>query len=82
MQDEYDFSKAKRGPVLPPDPNRTRITFLLDNEILDWLRDQVDAAGGGSYQELINTALCEHMQRAILEHTLRRIIREAMNGGV
>ena len=27
MKKEYDFSKGKRGPVIPPDPNKVRITM-------------------------------------------------------
>jgi hypothetical protein len=40
----------------------------------------VNRAGGGNYQRLINEALREHMQRekAPLEDTLRRVIREEL----
>lgn len=27
MHKEYDFSTAKRGPVIPPEPGKTRITM-------------------------------------------------------
>jgi uncharacterized protein (DUF4415 family) len=78
MKREYDFSKAKRGPVLSPAKGKTRITIRLDDDILNWFREQVDAAGGGSYQTLINDVLREHIARARepLESTLRRVIRE------
>jgi uncharacterized protein (DUF4415 family) len=36
MKKEYDFSKGKRGAVIPPPPGKTRITIRIDNEILDW----------------------------------------------
>ena len=80
MKREYDFSKAKRGPVLPTQKGKTRITIRLDQEILKWFREQVDAAGGGSYQAAINDVLREHIarKRDPLEATLRRVIREEM----
>lgn len=80
MKREYDFSRAKRGPVIQPAPGKTRITIRLDNEVLDWFRAQVHRAGGGSYQNLINEALRHHIEQASepLEHTLRRIIREEL----
>jgi hypothetical protein len=78
MKKEYDFSKAKRGAVIPTPPGKTRITIRLDEDILDWFREQVHAAGGGSYQTLINAALRRHIEseREPLEETLRRVIRE------
>jgi uncharacterized protein (DUF4415 family) len=69
---EYDFSKAKRGAVAPVTTGKTRITIRLDDEVLEWFRTQVYAAGGGNYQSLINLAL--------LEETLRRILREEFRG--
>ena len=72
-----DFSKAKRGPVMPVPKGKTRITIRLDDDIIAWFRDQVDQAGGGNYQSLINVALREHKTRSRepLEATLRRVIR-------
>ena len=80
MKSEYDFTKAKRGAVVPTPPGRTRVTIRLDNEVLDWFRKQVDKAGGGNYQALINDALLEHIarRREPLESTIRRVIREEL----
>jgi uncharacterized protein (DUF4415 family) len=64
MRDEYDFSDARRGPIVPPTAGKTRITIRLDTDILDWFRSQVHQAGGGNYQTLINHALRETMARA------------------
>ena len=77
----HDFSKAKRGPVAPIPKGKTRITIRLDDDILDWFRDQVERAGGGNYQSLINDALRKHLQNAKepLETTLRRVIREELS---
>jgi Arc/MetJ-type ribon-helix-helix transcriptional regulator len=75
---EMDFSRGRRGAIVPPGKGKTRITIRLDDNILDWFRAQVDAAGGGNYQSLINEALREHIQRTAepLEETLRRVLRE------
>ena len=80
MKSEYDFTKAKRGAVVPTPPGKTRVTIRLDNEVLDWFRKQVDEAGGGNYQTLINNALLEHIarRREPLESTIRRVIREEL----
>lgn len=80
MRNEYDFSKARRGSVVPSPPGKTRITIRLDNEVLQWFKNQVHQAGGGSYQRLINEALREHIARhdEPLEETLRRVLREEL----
>ena len=80
IEDEYDFSRARRGAVVPVPAGKTRITIRIDDEVLDWFRKQVDQAGGGNYQTLMNRALREHVegQRATLEKTLRRVVREEL----
>lgn len=80
MKREYDFHKAKRGAVVSVPKGKTRITIRLDDEILDWFRDQVERAGGGNYQTVINEVLRQHIQRVKepLEKTLRRVIREEL----
>jgi uncharacterized protein (DUF4415 family) len=59
---------------------KTRVTIRLDSSALDWFRNQVHKAGGGSYQALINDALRRHIEAAeeSLEKTLRRVIREEL----
>lgn len=80
MRREYDFSAGKRGAVVPTEKGKTRITIRLDNEVLDWFRDQVNKAGGGNYQTLMNAALREYVKHQIepIERTLRRVIREEL----
>lgn len=80
MKKRYDFSKGKHGAVLPPTPHKTRITIRLDADVIAWFRDQVNQAGGGNYQSLVNEALRDHIQRheVPLEDTLRRVIREEL----
>jgi hypothetical protein len=80
MKAEYDFSKAKRGAVIPLPPGKERITIRLDADILDWFRQQANAQGGGNYQTMINQVLREYIMghQAPLEELLRRVVREEL----
>ena len=81
MKPEYDFSKGRRGPVLPLPPGKERITIRLDADILDWFREQVLAQGGGNYQTMINQVLRQYIeshQVEPLEDVLRRVVREEL----
>jgi uncharacterized protein (DUF4415 family) len=80
MKPEYDFSNGKRGAVLTPERGKTRITIRLDTDTLDWFRDQVNAAGGGNYQTMMNNALREYVaeRREPLEKMLRRVVRQEL----
>ena len=78
MKSEYDFSNAKRGPVVKVPKGKSRITIRLDEDVLTWFRKQVDEAGGGNYQTLINAVLRKHIEQSEepIEKVLRRVIRE------
>ena len=82
MKGRDDFSKGKRGRVVPADPElegKVRITIRLDQDIVDRFFQMAEASGGGTgYQTLINAALCEYLDGKAprFEDTLRRIIRE------
>jgi uncharacterized protein (DUF4415 family) len=80
MKSEYNFSKGKRGAVLRAPKGKTRITIRIDDDILEWFRAEVESAGGGSYQTLINNALREHIksQQEPIEVILRRVVREEL----
>lgn len=80
MRKEYDFTKGVRGAVVQPDPGKVRITIRLDEDVIDWFRNQVNAVGGGNYQTLINKALRAYIgtRAEPLEKTLRRVIREEL----
>jgi uncharacterized protein (DUF4415 family) len=80
MKREYDFSKAKRGRVIPVPKGKTRITIRLGGDVIAWFRTEVDRAGGGNYQSLINDALRQHIAQSqeSLEATLRRVVREEL----
>jgi len=78
LKKEYDFSKGKRGPVLPTNPGKTRITIRIDNAVLAWFRAKTHEGGGGSYQTHMNDALHEHIGRQDLEQTLRRVLKDEL----
>jgi len=80
MKKNYDFNKARRGPVIRTTRGKTRITIRIDDDVLEWFRKLVHAAGGGSYQTMMNRALREHMEGQVepLEETLRRVLREVI----
>jgi uncharacterized protein (DUF4415 family) len=77
---EYDFEQAEQGAVMEPLPGKTRITIRIDTDVLNWFRQRVHEAGGGSYQTLINEALREYIQYRdeMLESVLRKVIREEL----
>jgi uncharacterized protein (DUF4415 family) len=81
MKKEYNFSKGKRGAVVPTPKGKTRITIRIDDDILEWFRGEVEAAGGGNYQTLINLALREYItrQQEPIESILRRVVREELS---
>ena len=81
MKKEYDFSKGRRGAVVTPSPGKTRITIRLDDDVLDWFREQAHMAGGANYQTQINDALRSFVQerKKPLETVLRRVVREELN---
>jgi uncharacterized protein (DUF4415 family) len=63
MKKEYDFSKARRGAVVPQ-TGKTRITIYIDDDVLEVFRNRADEEGRG-YQTMMNEAL-------------RRILREEL----
>lgn len=59
---------------------KERITIRLDGDVIHWFKKQVEDAGGGNCQTLINQALREYMaqKREPLEVVLRRVVREEL----
>src|SRR5881628_2151863 len=75
---DIDFSRAKRGAVVKPEPGKTKISIRLDNTVLEYFRNLVDNAGGGNYQTLINDALLEHVHRRSTLDVVRQVVREEL----
>jgi len=80
MKAKYDFSKGKRGAVLPSSGKKARITIRLDRDIIDWFRAKVEEQGGGNYQTMLNDALRTYIERQEkpIEEVLRRVVREEL----
>ena len=86
MRKEYDFTNAKRGPVIPS-KGKTRITIMLDDDVLDYFRSKAEEDGAG-YQTMINTtlraALAEPKRKAsedkpLTVAVLRKVLREELH---
>ena len=75
---DIDFSRAKRGAVVKPEPGKTKISIRLDNAVLEYFRSLVDTAGGGNYQTLINDALLEYVHRRSTLDIVRQAVREEL----
>jgi uncharacterized protein (DUF4415 family) len=84
MKDQYDFSKGKRGRIVPEpalEKGKVKITIRLDEDLIDQFGAMADASGGSvGYQTLINQALREYLEGKApkFEDTLRRIVREEL----
>jgi uncharacterized protein (DUF4415 family) len=85
MRKQYDFSKARRAKTVPhlvhlqaEAKGKTRITIMLDNDLLMAFRAKAESEGTG-YQTLINQTLRQAARSApVDEATLRRVIREEL----
>jgi BrnA antitoxin of type II toxin-antitoxin system len=77
MKAEYDFSKGKRGAVVPQ-KGKTRISIFIDNAVLDAFRARAGKAATG-YQTMINEALRLYLADAeppLTEARLRHVLRQ------
>ena len=74
MLGEYDFSKGKRGPVIPH-KGKTRITIFIDTDILEWFKDEAERDGRG-YQTEINQALRNYIKQD--KHPIQDLVRETV----
>lgn len=87
MRKEYDFSKGKRGAVIAS-PGKTRITIMLDDDLIEFFRAKAEAQGTG-YQTMINATLratvAEAKGKAVAEDqpvtvaVLRKVLREELH---
>lgn len=79
MRAGYDFSKGKRGAVIPQ-KGKTRISIFIDNVVLDGFRARAEKAGTG-YQTMMNDALRKYLSETdqpVTERALRQILRQEM----
>lgn len=75
---EFDFSKAKKGAVSPLPATKQRITIRLDADVVEHFKKQVEEAGGGNYQALINQALQDHIKGKDMADILRSAVHDAV----
>jgi uncharacterized protein (DUF4415 family) len=85
VRKEYDFSKGKRGAVIPS-PGKTRITIMLDDDVIEFFRAKAETQGSG-YQTLVNAALRAAMaaergqgveDKPLTVALLRKVLREEL----
>ena len=77
MRTDYDFSKGKRGAILPQ-KGKTRISIFIDNAVLDGFRARAERAGTG-YQTMMNEALRLYLAESdqpVTAKALRQILRQ------
>ena len=80
MKKEYDFSKGKRGAVIPQ-VGKTRITIYLDDAILKRFKAESERTGKG-YQTLINDTLNSYLgltEKPLTAEMVRKIVREELS---
>lgn len=83
MKPEYEMTGARRATEIEHlnrlRAGKTRITIMLDDDVLESYRQNADERGIGC-QTLINLALREYLGRRPLdEEALRRILREELH---
>jgi uncharacterized protein (DUF4415 family) len=79
MKKVYDFSKGKRGAVIPT-TGKTRITIYVDDAVIKRFKAQSEKTGKG-YQTLINEALKSHLgltEHPVTQELVRKIVREEL----
>jgi len=79
MKKVVDFSKGKRGAVIPA-VGKTRITIYLDDAVLKRFKAQSERTGKG-YQTLINEVLKSHLgiaEQPVTQELVRKIVREEL----
>ena len=79
MKKTYDFSKGKRGAVVPA-KGKTRITIYVDDAVLESFKAQSEKSGKG-YQTLINEALKSQLglvEQPVTQDLVRKIVREEL----
>ena len=79
MKKVYDFSKGKRGAVVPTS-GKTRITIYVDDAVIRRFKAQSEKTGKG-YQTLINEALKSQlglMEQPVTQELVRKIVREEL----
>ena len=72
------FTGARRGAIIPAEAGKTKLSIRIDNTVIAYFRSQVEQAGSGNYQTLINDALVAHIQQRAVVDGVRQVVREEM----
>lgn len=72
-------AEVNRGPVVPAEPGKTKLSIRLDNTVIEHFRAQVERAGSGNYQTSINDALVAFIQQSSVIDAVRQVVREEMS---
>lgn len=75
---DIDFTGARRGAVIPAEAGKTKLSIRIDNAVLAHFRAQVEQAGAGNYQTLINDALVAVIAQRSVVDVVRQVVREEM----
>ena len=75
-----DFAAAQRGPVITAELGKTKISIRIDNAVIEHFRAQVELAGVGSYQTLMNDALVSCIQQRSVIDAVRQVVRGELAG--
>ena len=75
---DIDFSRARRGQIVPPESGKTKLSIRLDTQVVDYFREAADEAGGGNYQTMINDALVAYIQQRSMLAAVRQVVREEL----
>ena len=78
----HDFSKGRRGPVLPH-AGKTRITMWVDTDVIEWFRTHAERDGRG-YQTTMNEALAAFASddHRPLPEVLRDVVRAELRAAL
>ena len=74
---QSDLNRAKFRVNRQAAPRKQRVTIMLDTGLIEYFKAQ---AGDRGYQTMINEALRQAVERETLEKTLRRVVREELEG--
>ena len=69
---------ARRGAIIPAEAGKTKLSIRIDNTVIAYFRAQVEQAGSGNYQTLINDARVARIQQRAVVDGVHQVAREEM----
>ncbi|MFW7381782.1 MAG: BrnA antitoxin family protein [Oligoflexus sp.] len=71
LEEEFDFSRGIRGPIVTSTGIKLPVTIRLDGNVIDFFKDLAEKSDGkAKYQTLINEALKDYIAGAKTEKLL------------